>query len=218
MALDERLLEFLACPQCKGGLKTVDQGKGLLCERCKLKYQVTEGIPVMISADAIDLRGSAATAGASVKLPRVTFRVSEGPETGMTFHLEQGACRAIGRAAVDPNRTAVFNVDIALALDESTKSLILQYISRQFQKKAAGGEALQTGERLGVFRRMPDVVMTDPSLSRLHAMVFSDGENVAILDLVSKNGTFVNGQEIESHMLEKGDIIELGDTTIVLET
>ena len=50
------------------------------------------------------------------------------------------------------------------------------------------------------------------------AMVFSDGENVAILDLVSKNGTFVNGQEIESHMLEKGDIIELGDTTIVFET
>ncbi|MFH1830781.1 MAG: FHA domain-containing protein [Pseudomonadota bacterium] len=217
MALDARLLEFLACPQCKGGLTAIDEGKGLLCERCKLKYQVKNGIPVMISADAIDLRTGTATAGASVRLPRVTFRVSEGPETGMTFHLEQSACRAIGRATVDPNRTAVFNVDLALALDESTKSLVLQYISQQFQQKSGSGEMLQAGERLGAFRRMPDVVMTDPSLSRLHAMVFSDGENVAILDLVSKNGTFVNGQEIESHMLTKGDIVELGDTTIVFE-
>jgi pSer/pThr/pTyr-binding forkhead associated (FHA) protein len=34
---------------------------------------------------------------------------------------------------------------------------------------------------------------------------------------VSKNGTYVNGQEVESHMLEKGDVIELGDTVIAYE-
>ncbi len=48
-------------------------------------------------------------------------------------------------------------------------------------------------------------------------MIFSDGEHVAILDLVSKNGTYVNGQEVESHMLEKGDVIELGDTVIAFD-
>ncbi len=217
MPLDERLLKLLACPQCKGGMKEVDSGKGLLCDRCKLKYQVNAGIPVLVSADAIDLRGGAAAAGsAAVKLPRVTFRVTEGQDAGMTFHLEQGTCRAIGRATVDPNRTAVFSVDIAHALDDGTRSLILQYIGRQFAKRAGGGDRLAK-DSLGSFRRVSDVVMSDPSLSRLHAMVFSDGENVAILDLVSKNGTYVNGQEVESHMLEKGDVIELGDTVIQFE-
>ncbi len=216
MPLDESLIKLLACPQCKGGMKEVDGGKGLLCDRCKLKYQVRSGVPVLISAEAIDLRGGAqAQGGPAVRLPRVTFRVTEGRDAGMTFHLEQGTCRAIGRATVDPNRTAVFSVDIAHALDEGTKSLILQYIGRQFAMKSTGEERAK--DSLGSFRRTSDVVMSDPSLSRLHAMVFSDGEHVAILDLVSKNGTYVNGQEVESHMLEKGDVIELGDSVISFE-
>ena len=217
MPLDERLLKLLACPQCKGGMKEVDGGKGLLCDRCKLKYQVKSGVPVLVSAEAIDLRGGGAVApGVSVKLPRVTFRVTEGRDAGMTFHLEQGTCRALGRATVDPDRTAVFSVDISHALDEGTKSLILQYIGRQFAKKARATKG-PAKDRLGSFRRTSDVVMSDPSLSRLHAMIFSDGEHVAILDLVSKNGTYVNGQEVESHMLEKGDVVELGDSVITFD-
>jgi len=216
MPLDARLRDLLVCPQCKGGLAEVDGGQSLLCDRCKLRYPVRAGIPVMIPAEAEDLRtGQPAFAGSSVKLARVAFRVISGPDENLVFHIEQGTCRAIGRAAADPNKTAVFNVDIALALDDGTKSLILQYIGRQFQK--SGAEFQGGGERLGAFRRAPDVVLSDPSLSRLHAMVFSDGENIAILDLVSKNGTYVNGREIESRMLARGDTVELGDTTIAFE-
>jgi pSer/pThr/pTyr-binding forkhead associated (FHA) protein len=36
-----------------------------------------------------------------------------------------------------------------------------------------------------------------------------------MLDLVSQNGTFVNGKEIESQLLKEGDVIELGETIIV---
>jgi hypothetical protein len=197
-------------------MSEVDGGKGLLCDRCKLKYPVKAGIPILTTAEAIDLRGGAASHGSSVKLPRAMFRVTEGRDAGMTFHLEQGTCRAIGRAAVDPDRTAVFSVDIAHALDEGTKSLILQYIGRQFARRA-GGDVHAAKDSLGVFRRASDIVLSDPSLSRLHAMVFSDGENVAILDLVSKNGTYVNGNEVESRMLDKGDVIEIGDTVIFFE-
>ncbi|MBN1283140.1 MAG: FHA domain-containing protein [Proteobacteria bacterium] len=211
MALDRRLLEMLVCPQCKGGLEEVDGGSGLSCGRCKLRYPIRNGIPIMISQEAGDLR---ADAGQGVRLARASFRISEGRDAGLTFQVEAGTCRAIGRAQVDPNRTAVFNMDMAFALDEGTKGLILKYVARQFQQMRAQEGA---GERLGLFRRSPDVVLTDASLSRLHAMIFSDGENVAILDLVSKNGTFVNGQEIESRMLSPGDVVELGDTTMVME-
>lgn len=216
MALDARLLEILVCPQCKGSVALVDNEQGLLCDRCKIKYPIRSGIPVMILEEAYDLRsGQTAFASSAVRLPRASFRVVGGPDVNLTFQLEQGTCRAIGRAAADPNRTTVFNVDLALSLDESTKSLILKYVSRQFRKGAQ--DVFGAGERLGMFRRAPDVVLTDSSLSRLHSMFFSDGESIAVLDLVSKNGTFVNGQEIESRMLSRGDTVELGDTTIAFE-
>jgi pSer/pThr/pTyr-binding forkhead associated (FHA) protein len=48
-------------------------------------------------------------------------------------------------------------------------------------------------------------------------MVFYDGRTVGVLDLVSKNGTFVNGQEVESRVLKPGDMIEIGETNIVYE-
>ncbi|MFA4972749.1 MAG: FHA domain-containing protein [bacterium] len=215
MSLDGRLLEMLVCPQCKGSLLEVEGGQGLSCNRCKLRYPIRNGVPIMISQEAGDLRTDSA-GGSAVKIARAGFRVTEGRDAGLTFQLEPGTCRAMGRATVDPNRTAVFNVDIAFALDESTKGLILKYIAGQFQQIKAQQEG-GAGERLGLFRRAPDIVLSDASLSRLHAMLFSDGDNVAILDLVSKNGTYVNGQEVESRMLKPGDVIELGDTTMIFE-
>lgn len=214
MTLEARLLELLVCPQCKGAVALVESGGALLCDRCKLKYPVRNGIPVMMVSEAQDLRAGLVS-GTSVKLSRASFRVSAGPDAGMNFQVEQGTCRALGRTSVDPNKTAVFNIDVALALDESTRGLILQYISQQFQRSAGDGKA--QADRIGLFRRVSDVAFSDPSLSRLHAMLFSDGDRVAVLDLVSKNGTYVNGQEVESCMLSRGDTIELGDTAIVFE-
>lgn len=216
MPIDQKLLDILVCPQCKGEIAPVDGAQALLCDRCKLKYPVRDGIPVMLVEEAIDLRAGPRTPeGASVRLPRSTFRVTAGPDQNMTFQLEQGTCRAVGRGSVDPNRTAVFNVDIAMGLDDSTRHMILQYIGRQFQK--AAGQAAGSGELLGQFRRAPDIILTDTSLSRLHAMLFSHESGVGILDLVSKNGTYVNSQEVESTVLQRGDTIELGETTIVFE-
>lgn len=216
MPIDHKLLELLVCPQCKGEVLPVDAGQSLQCNRCKLKYPVRDGIPVMVVEEAADLRGGPkGPEGTSVRVPRATFRVVDGPDINMTFQLEQGTCRALGRASVDPNRTAVFSVDITLGIDEGTRSLILQYISKHFQQGRV--TSLGQGERLGQFRRAPDIVLTDSSLTRLHAMFFSHESGVGILDLVSKNGTFVNGQEVESHMLRQGDRIELGETTIAFE-
>lgn len=216
MTLDKKLLETLVCPQCRGALDPVEGGWALVCDRCKLKYPVRDGIPMMLAEEAVDLRGgSHPVQTGNVKLPRVMFRVIEGPDSNMTFHLEHGTCRAIGRASSDTSRTMVFNVDLAMALDESTKGLVLKYIEKQFGKGIAG--AKQKSGNLGGFRRTSDVVLTDTSLSKLHAMIFSDATAVGVLDLVSKNGTFVNGAEVESKVLKRGDKIEIGDTTIIFE-
>ena len=226
MSLTSKLLEILVCPQCKGKLAQVEGGQGLLCNACQLKYPVKEGIPVMLVEDAVDMRASHPTARGAVPersapsrpqtfQKQVSFRALSGPDEGLAFSLENGICRALGRAMGDPTKTTILNVDWALSLDEETKGLILQYISQQFRKPTVAGEIKK--DQLGAFKRGSDVVFKDQALSRLHAMVFFDEIGIGILDLVSKNGTFVNGKEIESCLLKKGDTIELGETKIVFE-
>lgn len=234
MNVATKLLDILVCPQCKLKLVQVEGGRGLLCNQCQLKFPVREGIPIMLVEEALDMRGGMRGATPAGKRPatgapratpqktpvlghRVVFRAIAGPDEGMEFDLNNGHCRAMGRAVGDPTKTTVLNVDWAISLDEETKGLILQYIAQQFRKPQANPKENTRSDQLGAFRRAPDVVLKDHTLSRLHAMIFFDTIGIGILDLVSKNGTFVNGEEIESRLLKKGDTIELGETKIVFE-
>jgi len=215
--VDSRLLDIIVCPRCKTSLTEVDEERALFCDRCSNRYPVRDGIPVMLSEEAVDIRTGAHASNVSAgKFPLAKFRVIDGPDVNMTFQIERGTCRAVGRASVDPNRTAVFNVDIALELDETTRRLVLQYAGKQFRKAVSSGA--DSGSEIGSFRRVPDVVLTDAGLSRLHAMIFYDEMGIGILDLVSKNGTYVNSKEIESKLLTKDDVIEMGETTISFES
>lgn len=52
--LDSRLLDILVCPECKGELEyRPDQEEMLICHSCGLGYPVRDGIPVMLSEDAV---------------------------------------------------------------------------------------------------------------------------------------------------------------------
>lgn len=222
MAIDQHLLDILVCPQCKGPLVLVEGGRGLLCDKCQLKYPVRDDIPIMLVEEALDLKSGqkAVREEISWEIPTTTFKIVSGANAGTTFHLERSTCKAVGRAMSDPNKTAMFAVDLTLALDDNTKRLILEYITRQFRKSqpASGKEQAGAGGTIGAFKRASDVILDDPAISRLHAMIFYDEVGVGILDLVSKNGTFVNGEEVESRLLRKGDTIEVGETKIVFES
>lgn len=50
--LDERLLELLVCPKCRGELEYREEESALLCQRCRLRYNVEDGIPVMLIDEA----------------------------------------------------------------------------------------------------------------------------------------------------------------------
>ncbi len=52
MALDQRLLEILACPQDKGPLFYVADEGALYNPRLKLRYAVRDDIPVMLVDEA----------------------------------------------------------------------------------------------------------------------------------------------------------------------
>lgn len=52
MALSKELLEILACPKCKGDLNLLDDGSGLVCHACRLKYPIRDDIPIMLVDEA----------------------------------------------------------------------------------------------------------------------------------------------------------------------
>lgn len=52
MALSEKILEILVCPQCKGGLRYDTEKPSLDCTPCKLSYPIREDIPVMLIDEA----------------------------------------------------------------------------------------------------------------------------------------------------------------------
>ena len=55
-----------------------------------------------------------------------------------------------------------------------------------------------------------DVLLSDPVVSRRHAMIESGPRGYRLLDLHSKSGSFVNGRRFDEHDLVIGDQIQLG--------
>jgi uncharacterized protein len=52
MALSKDLLDILACPKCKGDLRLNEAGDGLICDRCRLLYEIRDDIPIMLIDEA----------------------------------------------------------------------------------------------------------------------------------------------------------------------
>ncbi|MEF3167823.1 MAG: Trm112 family protein [Deltaproteobacteria bacterium] len=51
-AISDELVEILACPRCRGRVKLSQNGAGLVCEACRLLYEIRDGIPVMLVEEA----------------------------------------------------------------------------------------------------------------------------------------------------------------------
>lgn len=52
MTISEELLEILACPKCKGDIDLNETKDGLICGRCRLLYEIRDGIPIMLIDEA----------------------------------------------------------------------------------------------------------------------------------------------------------------------
>ncbi len=79
-----------------------------------------------------------------------------------------------------------------------------------------GEYQLQDGFSLTIGRRkMNDVIIQDPSVSGHHAKIDPVGDRFVLLDLQSKNGTFVNERLVISHWLKHGDVISVGNHQLI---
>jgi uncharacterized protein YbaR (Trm112 family) len=55
MAINPELLEILACPKCKGDIHLNEKDDGLICDTCKLLYEIRDDIPIMLIDEATSL-------------------------------------------------------------------------------------------------------------------------------------------------------------------
>ncbi len=60
-----------------------------------------------------------------------------------------------------------------------------------------------------------DLRLVDPGVSRHHAELRVENDQVVLVDLGSTNGTFVNGQPVRRVALSDGTHVSLGRTTLV---
>ncbi len=60
-----------------------------------------------------------------------------------------------------------------------------------------------------------DVWLDEESVSRKHARVLGDGEVTEIVDLGSRNGTWVNGSPVSRQPLKEGDLLQIGASHIL---
>jgi hypothetical protein len=58
--------------------------------------------------------------------------------------------------------------------------------------------------------RNNDIVITDPKVSSFHARIDRTPEGFVLVDLKSRNGSYVNGHRIETALLQTGDEVRMG--------
>ena len=79
----------------------------------------------------------------------------------------------------------------------------------------AGREYCLSPKRMLIGRTAPcDITINDSSVSRKHANIESKDGRFLLQDLKSTNGTFVNGESIDVHVVNHGDKIRIGRTVL----
>lgn len=91
-------------------------------------------------------------------------------------------------------------------------------LTLKFKNSAIGEYQLQKGLSLTIGRRdNNDVVIENLAVSGHHAKIDSVGDEFVLIDLQSKNGSFVNERIINTHWLNDGDIINIGKHSLTFQ-
>ena len=91
---------------------------------------------------------------------------------------------------------------------------------RMLEPASREGETIPVGDELTVGRGggCGIVLADDQFVSTVHARVFRRGDEVFVEDLGSRNGTFVNGHQVDGTMrLRRGDRVQFGQTVAELQ-
>jgi hypothetical protein len=107
-----------------------------------------------------------------------------------------------------------FEIGLLFAsLHKGGRNVSLNLVIRGVRKELAFELDPSAALRLGRSRRC-DLVVKDPTVSRIHAEIRMEEERVLLRDLDSTNGTFVNDVRTETEFVAPGDRIRLGSAEL----
>ena len=132
-------------------------------------------------------------------------------------------------AVADPTDTEAvkqikFEIRSPLSIRLATFSQIREQVDRHYGPKLIG--VLPSGEKLEYLIDKNEVeigkathnhiTLTDPTVSNTHAIVIHRDAGYSVVDLGSRNGTFINGERLgsQAHTLKHGDRVQLGQTVL----
>src|SRR5471030_582991 len=94
------------------------------------------------------------------------------------------------------------------------RSYVLRFISGKYQ----GGEFPVAADKQILVGRSSDLdmVLVEDMVSRKHARIAMQTDQIWIEDLGSTNGTFVNGEKIKRARLKEGDRVLIGTSILKL--
>jgi hypothetical protein len=146
---------------------------------------------------------------------------------------KEGTQRGVVEAGPPPQAPADFSVEfnppVARKLEDDTKEVVrpqaVPYpgsssritVSRLVM--LAGGKETSfplTRDTYTLGRhRNNDIVVNDPKVSSFHARIDRGTEGFVVVDLNSRNGTFINGKRMPTGVLKHGDEVRLGTAKLL---
>ncbi len=142
---------------------------------------------------------------------KVILEIEKGKALGTKYELELHAYRAVGRRGGRED-TVQLSQDGDVQLDPDD----LQRVEEHLAKRALSEKSEPGSLRIGSFKRGRDVLLDDDKISKTHAMFFLDDDGPSVVDLLSTNGTHVNGKRVSDADLHDGDLVNIGKTRFIV--
>jgi hypothetical protein len=205
----ERMVEGVFSRAFRSQIQPVELGRRMLRE--------------MEDHRTVDVRGRTIVPNA--------FRIHLNPRDRAGFaEFEDALVRELAAAAsehiANEGYSVVGPVTVELVDDETGRPGRFTVDSKVAEPRASGSLVLSSGERrtlgdkvLSIGRLLDnDVVLEDPNVSRRHAEIRPLGTSFVVTDLGSTNGTLVNGSAVKQQVLQPGDVITLGSSSLRFES
>ena len=143
---------------------------------------------------------------------RAVLAITAGPNEGDSVRLEVGSCRLIGRH-LSESETMMIDRDGNRLLDGQAADLVTKHL----KDKSPLAKKVGADFSVNAFERGPDIIFTDDSISRAHAMIFYDKSGLGVIDLASTNGTFLNSERVGSALVKDGDVVTVGKSDMTVK-
>lgn len=145
----------------------------------------------------------------------------EGFQKALVAELEE----TVRQHAISEGYNFVGPVKVEVFIDDHLRvgdcSVITDFVGGESQPRLilGDGRSFNVGDRPLVIGRSPDVevVLNDSNVSRRHAEVWRTSEGVAVRDLQSTNGTYVNGHRVTAVSLSPRDDVTVGTMHMRIE-